>query len=93
MRDILFRGMIFTGIRVHSRFWAYAVSMLAFSLIHVMGYVGQYPLHTLALCYLQYLPASFALAWALEYSGSIWAGICLHMIANTIAMSVMLLVK
>ena len=91
VEELLFRGLIFTSLRRHSRFWAYAVSMIAFSLIHVIGYVGQYPLHTLALCFVQYLPASFALAWALEYSGSIWAGICLHMLANTIAMSMMLL--
>ena len=93
VEELLFRGLIFTSLRPHSRFWAYAVSMVAFSLIHVMGYVGQYPLHILALCFVQYLPASFALAWALEYSGSIWASICLHMLANTIAMSMMLLLK
>ena len=93
VEELLFRGLIFTSLRPHSRFWAYAVSMVAFSLIHVMGYVGQYPLLTLGLCFLQYLPASFALAWALEFSGSIWAGICTHMLANTIAMSFMLLLK
>jgi hypothetical protein len=91
VEELLFRGLIFTSLRPHSRFWAYAVSMIAFSLIHVMGYVGQYPLHILALCFVQYLPASFALAWAMEYSGSIWASICVHMIANTIAMAVLLL--
>ena len=91
VEEILFRGVIFTSLRAHSRFWAYAVSMVAFSLVHVMGYVGQYPLLTLALCFVQYLPASFALAWAMEYSGSIWASITVHMIANTIAMAVMLL--
>ena len=90
VEELLFRGTVFTSLRPHSRFWAYAVSMVAFSLIHVMGYVGQYPLHILALCFLQYLPASFALAWVLEYSGSIWASICVHMLANTIAMTVML---
>ena len=93
VEELLFRGMIFTSIRVHSRFWAYAVSMAAFSLIHVMGYLGRYPLHTLALCFVQYLPASFALAWALEYSGTIWASISVHMIANTIAMAAMLLLE
>ncbi len=91
VEELLFRGVIFTTIRPHSRFWAYAVSMVAFSLIHVIGYVGQYPLRTILLCYVQYLPASFGLAWALDYSGSIWADICVHMIANTIAMTVMLL--
>ena len=93
VEELLVRGTIFTTLRPHSRFWAYAVSIAVFCLIHVMGYVGQFPLRTLILCFVQYLPASFALAWALEYSGSIWTSISVHMVANTIAMAVMLLVK
>ena len=93
VEELLFRGLIFTCLRPHSRFLAYAVSMAAFCLVHVVSYVGQYPLHTLALCFVQYLPASFALAWALEYSGSIWSSITIHMIANSFAMAVMLLLK
>ena len=93
VEEILFRGVIFTSLRSRSRFWAYVVSMAAFSLIHVIGYVGQYPLLTLALCFVQYLPASFALAWAMEYSGSIWTSISVHMLANIAAMAVMLLGK
>ena len=92
VEELLFRGVIFTSLRTRSRFWAFAVSMVSFSFIHVMGYIGQYPMLTLILCFVQYLPASFALAWALEYSGSIWTGISIHMIANIIAMTVMLLV-
>ncbi len=84
--ELLFRGLIFSSIHPHSRFWAYAVSMLAFSFIHVLGYVGSYPPKTLALCFLQYLPASFGLAWALEYSGSIWCCFCVHLLSNTIAL-------
>ena len=91
VEELLFRGVIFTSIRPRSRFWAYAVSMVGFALIHVMGYVGQYPLHTLLLCLVQYLPAGFALAWVLEYSGSIWACIAMHMICNTLSMAVLLL--
>ena len=93
VEELLVRGTIFTTLRPHSRFLAYAVSIAIFCLIHVMGYVGRYPLRILALCFVQYLPASFALAWALEYSGSIWTSISVHMVANTIAMAVMLLVQ
>ena len=93
VEELLVRGTIFTTLRPHSRFLAYAVSIAIFCLIHVMGYVGRYPLRILALCFVQYLPASFALAWALEYSGSIWTSISVHMLANTIAMAVMLLVQ
>ncbi len=89
VEELMFRGLIFSSIRPHSRFWAYAVSMLTFSLMHVLSYVGSYPLSSLGLCLLQYLPASFGLAWALEYSGSIWASIAVHTLANAIAMLAM----
>ncbi len=84
--ELIFRALIFSSIYPRSRFWAYFVSMCLFSLIHVLGYVGSYPLATLILCFLEYLPASFGLAWALEFSGSIWANIGVHMLANTFAM-------
>ena len=93
VEELMFRGLIFSSIRPHSRFWAYAVSMVVFSLMHVMGYVGQYPLSSLGLCFLEYLPASFALAWALEYSGSIWAPICIHTLINLMAMAAMLFMQ
>ena len=86
----MFRGLIFTSIRPRSRFLAYLVSMLTFSVMHVLGYIGSYPIGTLGLCFLQYLPASFALAWALEFSGTIWAPICVHTIANLVAMLAMM---
>ena len=89
VEELMFRGLIFTSIRPRSRFWAYLVSMLAFAALHVLGYVFSYPVSTLALCFLQYLPAGFALAWALEYSGSIWASVCVHTIVNTVAMLAM----
>ncbi len=89
VEELVFRGLIFSSIRPHSRFLAYAVAMVTFSVMHVLGYIGQYPVSTLGLCFLQYLPASFALAWAMEYSGSIWASITVHTLVNTVAMLVM----
>lgn len=93
VEELMFRGLIFTSIRPHSRFLAYFVSMFAFAVMHVLGYLGSYPVGTLALCFLQYLPAGFALAWAMEYSGSIWASICVHTVVNTVAMLAMAFMK
>lgn len=84
--ELIFRGLIFSTIYPRSRFWAYAVSICLFSLLHVLGFIGSYPIATLGVCFLEYLPASFGLAWALEFSGSIWADIGVHMLANTFAM-------
>ncbi len=93
VEELMFRGLVFSSIRPRSRFWAYVVSMVAFSLLHVLGYVGSYPVKIIALCFLQYLPASFGLAWALEFSGSIWASIGVHTLANSVAMLAMLFVE
>ena len=93
VEELMFRGLIFSSLRPRSRALAYLVSMLAFSVMHVLGYVGSYPVRTLALCCLQYLPASFGLAFALEFSGSIWASIGVHTVANLVAMLAMAFVK
>lgn len=85
VEECLFRCVIFSTIRKRSRFWAYAISALAFASIHVFGYIGNYPISTLILCYIQYLPAGLVLAWALEFSGSIWASVGIHAISNLLA--------
>ena len=84
--ETIFRGLIFTTLRSHSRVAAYAVTVVAFSAIHVLGYIGTAPALSIILSFIQYIPASFALVWALEYSGSIWASIGIHTIANAFSM-------
>ena len=87
--EALFRGLIFQRLHHKSRFWAYTVSAVAFCLPHVLGYIGLYsPLHLL-LCFLQYLPAGIALAWAYEKADSIWAPILLHTFVNLTGVAAM----
>ena len=62
------------------------MSTVVFSLAHVLGYVTMADLKTLALCFFQYLPAGFALAWRYRRSGSIFASILIHMTVNQIGM-------
>ncbi len=85
--EALYRGLIFCGLHGKSRAGAYLVSMAVFAAIHVLGYIGYTDLLTLALCFVQYLPAGFALCWAYERADSIWAPILMHMTINQIAMS------
>lgn len=88
--EVLFRGLIFQGLHRKSRFWAYAVSSIAFCMPHVLGYIGLYsPLHLL-LCFLQYLPAGIALAWAYERSDSIWASVIIHTFVNLTGVGAMI---
>ena len=83
--ETLFRGLLFGLFHQKSRILAYVISTIAFSLIHVGGYVQSSPPLFLLLSVVQYIPAGLALAWAYECSGSIAAPILMHTVVNTIA--------
>ena len=87
--ECFYRGLIFRNLYDKSPVWAYALSMVLFSLAHVLGYVTLMDFGTLVLSFLQYLPAGFALAWAYRRSGSIFASILIHMSVNQIGMLLM----
>lgn len=88
--ETLYRGLVFGSLRSKSRWLAYVVSTVAFSTLHVVSYIGTLPPLHLLLSFLQYLPAGFALAFAYDKAGSIWASILVHMSVNQIAMISML---
>ena len=87
--ECFYRGLIFRSIYDRSPVLAYAVSMVLFSLAHVLGYVTLVDFGTIILCFLQYLPAGFALAWCYRRSGSIFAPILVHMTVNQMGMLLM----
>ena len=87
--ELLFRGLIFRGIYNRSRFWAYAISAVAFSLPHVVGYIGMFDPLLLLLCFVQYLPAGLCLSWAYARADSIFAPVLMHMVINLIGMFAM----
>ena len=68
---------------------ALLISMAVFSLMHIAGYVGIADWLTLFLCFFQYLPAGFALAWSYQRSGTILAPILVHMAVNQTGMLAM----
>lgn len=87
--ECFYRGLMFRNIYSKSPLLGYILSMVLFSLAHVLGYVTVEDLGTLAICFLQYLPAGFALAWSYRRSGSIFAPILIHMTVNQIGMLMM----
>ena len=87
--ECFYRGLMFRGIYDKSPVLAYAVSMVLFSLAHVLGYVTIMDFGTLILSFFQYLPAGFALALAYRQSGSIYASILIHMTVNQTGMLLM----
>ena len=87
--ELLYRGLVFGSFYKRKPLAGYLISMTAFAALHVVGYVTMYePLH-LMLCFLQYLPAGFCLAWAYARADSIWAPILIHIAINQIGTAAM----
>ena len=80
--EVLFRGLMFGSLYNRSPVIAYLVSVTAFCMIHVLGYIGLYPIPHLLLCLLQYVPAAVILAWAYARTGTIFTPILIHAIIN-----------
>lgn len=87
--ECLLRAAVFGSLRRRHPAAAYLVSTALFCLIHISGYLGSYPLPTLLLCFVQYVPAGLCLAAAYEVSGSIFAPILIHTAVNTLGMLAM----
>ena len=87
--EVFYRGILFgTLCRIH-KLLGYGVSVFVFALIHVMQYIGTYPMDLLALCLLQYIPAGICLAVAYEKSDSILCPILMHTVINAIGVAAM----
>lgn len=87
VEETLHRGLVFQQLQRKNRLLAYCVSAAVFAGIHIMGYVGRFDWLTLLLCFVQYLPAGIALAWAYEKSDTVFAPILMHITINQIGMS------
>ena len=61
--------------------------MLAFALIHILGYVGQYTPLEILMAVLQYLPAGLCLAWSYTKADTIFAPIAIHATVNFITLT------
>jgi len=85
--EVLFRGAVFGTLRKRNRFAAYAVTILLFGLLHVWQFVvpendWKYLIHII-----DYIPATWALCWVYERTGTIWSPIALHMLVNAISVT------
>ncbi len=89
VEECMFRGLIFRNLYGKSRWAAYIVSILAFSVIHILGYIGRYSAMELLMAFLQYLPAGLCLAWTYTKSDTIFAPIVLHALINAISIGLL----
>ena len=85
VEECLFRAGIFGTLRRYSRWAAYLVATLAFSLYHVWAYALVDPIYWLY--FIQYVPVSLLLCRVYERTNSIWGSIFFHMLVNYIAMN------
>lgn len=88
VEETLVRGVVFGTFHRVNRYLAYAASILLFSVMHVWQYAGDLTFMGLLFNGLVYVPASIALGWTYEKSGTILCPIMLHMIINAIAFGV-----
>ena len=65
---------------------AYAVSILAFAIIHILGYIGFYSPIEIVMAVLQYLPAGIWLAWSYTKAGTVFAPILVHAAINYLSL-------
>ena len=86
--EILMRGMIFAPLRKRSRILAYAVSALAFGLLHTWSFMRESGITTelLITTTLYFFPA-ISFSWAYEKTGSLWGAIATHTVSNIIGVA------
>ena len=87
--ECMFRGVVFRGLHERRRVLAYILSIALFSGVHVAGYIGTESAFVLLLCFVQYIPAAFALAWTYERTDSVCASILMHTLINCYGMLLM----
>lgn len=85
VEETLVRGVVFGSLHSKNRILAYIASVLLFSFLHVWQYYPQAGLVPILASALGYIPASVALGWTYEKSGTIWAPIVLHAVINAIS--------
>ena len=89
VEELIYRGLIFQNLQRKNRLLAYCVTVAVFSFIHIMGFIGSESWRTLAICFVQYLPAGLALAWAYEKTDTIITPILIHIAINLLGMTIL----
>lgn len=87
--ELIFRGIIFTGLRKYNRFLAYVVTAFLFGFIHVMNSVFAGNIFEMVQM-IPYACSGLVFAYIYESTDNIWASILTHMTNNIFALLVIL---
>lgn len=85
VEEMLFRGLVFGGLRSKSRLAAYALSCALFALLHVWQYALVSQDITYLVLMIQYLVPGLVLAWCFDRSGTLWTSMLLHAGVNALS--------
>ena len=85
VEEVLFRGLVFGGLKGRSRLMAYLISCLLFAALHVWQFAVVQQDITYFLLMVQYLVPGLALAWAYDHSGTVWSPFAIHAVANALS--------
>lgn len=89
VEEVLFRGLVFGGLRRNYRIWGYVASVGLFTLYSVWTFAFSLGDIRYLLLMVEYLPMALALTWCYDKGGSIWSPVVLHMLFNAIRLFVM----
>ena len=84
VEEAFYRGLIFGGLYRKNKIVAYAVSVLLFSVIHILGYLNMGDPTLLSLCFAQYVIPALCLCLLYGMTGSVFSPILMHMAYNAI---------
>lgn len=85
VEETLYRGLVFGFLYRKNHILGFVVSTAFFAAVHVVGYVGQVAPVTIALSFLQYVPAGLCLAWTYVKTDSIWSCVVIHLLNNQLS--------
>lgn len=86
VEETLFRGLVFGGVRRHSRVLAYLLSVFLFAVYSVWQFAFVWGDWRYFLLAVEYLPAGLALTWCYDNGGSIWNAVFLRMTINAVTL-------
>lgn len=81
--ELLFRGLLYGGLRWYSRPLAFAASAAGYALFCVLPFAAHGDVRALLLLP-RYLPMSLALTWCYDRGGSVWSAAALHAVLNAL---------